>query len=251
MSTFYKTWGSGQRVYLGIHGWGGGWQTFEPLLPYLPANVTLHAVDLPGYGSTSAPQAWTLDAMADAVCEVIDRVQGDITLVGNCSGAIFGMLGVLKRPQRFERLVLIDPFAYFPWYFRIMTIPALGRLFYASAFQNPLGRIATNLSLANHRTDESDLTQSFEALNHDAVFAHLQLLDAVGDYHRFEPITTPIDLVNGEKTFDAIRRSATLWQGIWPQARVHVLAGAAHLPLEEAPSDLAKIVFRPKKRRVG
>ena len=243
MRTFYKTWGSGEHVILAIHGWGGGWQTYEPLLAHLPPNATLHAVDLPGYGNTAPPKAWTLEAMGDAVCDAIDHIDGDITLVGNCSGAIFGMLGVLRRPERFERLVLIDPFAYFPWYFRIMTIPALGRLFYATAFQNPLGRIATNLSLASHRTEDSHLTQSFEALNHDAVFAHLQLLDAVGDYRRFEPITTPIDLVNGAKTFQAIRHSAQLWQRIWPQARHHVLAGAAHLPLEEATGDLAKIVF--------
>lgn len=247
MSTYIHTWGEGSQVFLGIHGWGGGWQTFEPLVPFMHADVRFHAVDLPGYGQTAMPERWDLDVMADAVVDAVDRIEGDITLVGNCSGAIFGMLGVLKRPERFRRLVVIDPFAYFPWYFRIMTWPALGRMFYGVTFQNPVGRLITNASLASKRTEESHLTESFEVLNHDAVFAHLQMLDAVGSYTRFSPLGHPIDLLIGERTFDAIRRSADLWESIWPQAQRRILHGAAHLPLQECTELVGKIVFSPQE----
>lgn len=244
MTTHVHTWGEGPRQFLGIHGWGGGWQTYEPLVPFMPTDISFHAVDLPGYGHTRAPGAWSLETMAASVCDAVDRIEGPITLVGNCSGAIFGMLGVLERPERFERLVVIDPFAYFPWYFRIMTWPALGRMFYGVTFENPLGRVVTNASLKAKRTEDTHLTSSFEALNHDAVFAHLQLLDAVGPHTRFSPLKNhAIDLLIGENTFDAIRRSADMWQEIWPKSRRFTLSGAAHLPIQEATQSLAAHVF--------
>lgn len=246
MSTHFHVWGGGPKTFLGIHGWGGGWRSFEPLVPYLPRDARLVAPDLPGYGQTLKPPTWSLDAVEAAITEVVDHLDGPLTLVGNCSGAIFGMLSVLVRAGRFERLVLIDPFAYFPWYFRMMTWPVIGRIFYGTAFQNPIGRIVTNLGLAKHRTEDTNLTESFEALDHAAVFAHLQLLDAVGDFHRFEPIQIPIDLLIGARTFDAIRTSRDMWLSIWPHATSHTLAKAAHLPIEEDTRDLAEIAFYGK-----
>lgn len=245
MSTFLKTWQSGTDVYLGIHGWGGGWNTFEPLSAFLPENAVLYALDLPGFGKTPALAPWTEAAMTAAILEVVDNIEGDITLVGNCSGAIFGMLAALERPARFKRLVLLEPFAFFPWYFRLLTWPVLGRFFYTMAFQNPLGRLITNLSLSSRRTADTDLTESFETLNHDAVFAHLLLLKGVGSYTRFAPLNCPIDLIVGASSFRAIRESVTRWQGIWKQARVHVLDEGAHLPLQEATQRVAEITFIP------
>ncbi len=245
MSTYFQQWQSGTDVYLGIHGWGGGWNTFEPLAEFLPANAALYAPDLPGFGATPSLEPWTEAAMTAAILEVVDKVEGDITLVGNCSGAIFGLLAALERPARFKRLVLLEPFAFSPWYFRILTWPVLGRFFYTMAFQNPLGRLITNLSLSSRRTSDTDLTESFESLNHDAVFAHLLLLDRVGSFTRFAPLNCPIDLIIGARSFGAIRESATQWLSIWKQARVHVLDEAGHLPLQEAPRRVAEITFIP------
>jgi pimeloyl-ACP methyl ester carboxylesterase len=245
VSTFYKKWQSGTDVYLGIHGWGGGWNTFEALSEFLPENAVLYALDLPGFGKTPSLAPWTEHAMTAAIIEVVDKIEGDITLIGNCSGAIFGMLAALERPSRFRRLVLLEPFAFFPWYFRLLTWPVLGRFFYAMAFQNPLGRLITNLSLSGRRTSDTDLTESFESLNHDAVFSHLLLLKGVGSYTRFASLNCPIDLIVGAGSFGAIRESVTRWRSIWKQARVQVLDDGAHLPLQEATQRVARITFIP------
>lgn len=246
MSTYVKTWGTGTNVYLGIHGWGGGWDTFEPLARYLPENAVLYAIDLPGFGKTPSLAPWTEDGMTAAILEVVDKIDGEITLVGNCSGAIFGMLAALERPTRFKRLVLLEPFAFFPWYFRMLTWPVLGRFFYAMAFQNPMGRLITNLSLSSRRTVDTDLTESFASLNHDAVFAHLLLLKAVGSYTRFAPLNCPIDLIVGAVSFGAVRESVTRWMSVWKQAQVQVLDEGAHLPLQEATHRVAEITFIPQ-----
>ncbi len=245
MKTHFETWGGGSEVFLGIHGWGGGWKTFESLAKLLPENSVLYALDLPGFGQTPSLEPWNEGGMTEAILDVVDQIEGDITLIGNCSGAIFGMLAALERPKRFKRLVLLEPFAFFPWYFRLMTWPVLGRFFYFMTFQNPLGRLLTNLSLSSRRAAETDLTESFESLDHSAVFAHLLLLKGVGPHTRFTPLTCAIDLLIGARSFTAIQESAVLWRTIWPQSRQQLLEDSAHLPLQEATEQVAEITFNP------
>lgn len=235
----------GARLFLGLHGWGGGHATFEPLLPYLPDDVGILSVDLPGYGASEKLTAWDPELVARKVLATMDAVGLErATLLGNCSGAAFGLVAAEFAPDRFERLVLIDPFAYFPWYFKLLVMPFFGPLFYWSSFGNPIGRWITNSGLAKHRTEESDLTASFEVLDHGVVYAYLRMLKAIGEYERFAGFEMPIALLHGEKTFGAILRSLDLWRSIWPQATATELRGAAHLPIEEAPEQLAAAAFR-------
>ena len=55
---------------------------------------------------------------------------------------------------------------------------------------------------------------------------------------------SPIDIICGERTFGAIKKSVGMWRGVWPNARVFELEGAGHLPIEEATEDLSRIVFQ-------
>ncbi len=234
-------------VYLGIHGWGGDTTTFEPLLEFLPDSVRILSIDLPGYGESPVLTEWSPAVIADRILATLDHHGLDqVTLLGNCSGAAFGLVAVERAPERFERLVLIDPFAYFPWYFRLLVMPYLGPVFYWSSFANPIGRWITNSGLANHRTDDSDLTGSFEQIDHAVVYKYLRMLRGIGAYTRFSGFEMPIDIVHGEKTFGAIRKSVGLWKQVMPQARVSELTGAGHLPIEETPEALAAAAFEPQ-----
>lgn len=239
-----KWYGAGDSIYLGIHGWGGGHDTFEPLLDHLPEGVRILSVDLPGYGASVRLEKWDPDEVARRILATMESEGvSSATLLGNCSGAAFGLVAATVAPERFERLVLIDPFAYFPWYFRLLVMPFFGPLFYWSSFGNPIGRWITNSGLASHRTEESDLTASFQELDHGVVYAYLRMLAAIGHYERFSGLEMPIDLLYGEKTFGAIRRSIEMWSSMWPRAEAKELAGSAHLPIEEAPAQLAEAAF--------
>jgi pimeloyl-ACP methyl ester carboxylesterase len=238
--------GNGEHVFLGIHGWGGGHGTYEPIVDYIPDSVRVLSVDLPGYGQSPALERWDPDVVAARLLATLDAEGVETcTLLGNCSGAAFGLLAAQLLPHRFERLVLIDPFAYFPWYFRLLVMPLFGPLFYWSSFGNPIGRWITNSGLAGHRTDDSDLTESFEQLDHGVVYAYLRMLKAIGSYTRFTGLSMPVDIVYGEKTFSAIRRSVSMWKEVMPQAAATELVGAGHLPIEETPEQLANAAFSP------
>jgi len=244
MAMFVKRFGQGERVFVGLHGWSGDHTTFAPVARYLPLDATLYSVDLPGCGQSPPPRELTLAGLADEIAAGIATLGSQsITVVGNCSGAILALAALPRIAERVNRLVLIDPFAFAPWYFKLFVTTPVGKYAYYSTFANPLGRWITNLSLKRHRTEESDLTGSFRAIDHAVAHRYLQLLTSMDGIADFAWIRHPVDIVYGERTFGAIRRSVEMWRSVWPQARAFELTGAGHLPIEEAPESLSRVIF--------
>jgi len=235
--------GSGSRVYFGLHGWSGDHATFAPLAAYLPTGAAIYSADLPGYGRSPAPRRWELPAITDEIASAISVTDSPVTLIGNCSGAVFALLAAERLPRRIERLILIDPFAYLPWYFKIFLNKRIGRYAYYSTFANPVGRWLTNLSLSKHRAADTNLTESFVSVSHDVAYRYLALLGELDGVARFSGLRLPVDLIYGARTFGAVKESIDLWSGVWPHARCHELAGAGHLPIQEATRQLSEIVF--------
>ena len=112
-----------------------------------------------------------------------------------------------------RRLVLIDPFAFLPWYFKVFVHPRIGHIAYHSTFANPVGRWLTNASLRNRRAAETDLTGSFRELDHDVSLRYLEMLDAIDGIARFSTISAPVDIAYGERTFAAVKQSVEQWRG--------------------------------------
>ena len=238
--------GSGADTFVGVHGWGGSLATFRPIVPHVPPSATLHAVDLPGYGRSQWREVDSALGIAESIAAFIESLDSArVTVIGNCSGAILGLLAHELVPTRIARFVLIDPFAFLPWYFKVFVHPTYGRVAYHSTFANPIGRWATNLSLKKKRSADSDLTRSFRHVDHEVSRRYLALLDAVQSIERFRAVTAPVDIVYGARTFAAVRQSVKMWRELWPHARAHVVAAAGHLPIEEAPADIARVVFEP------
>lgn len=245
-----KRYGSGPTVLVGLHGWAGDHRTFEPLQPFRPDSISFWGLDLPGYGQSPAPTVWTLDGVALQVADELKRLGlNRLTLVGNCSGAIVGLHIARKMREKIDRLVMIDPFAYMPWYFKLFLRGEFGRRAYDATFASPLGRALTNGALQNKRTGQSHLTSSFAEVDHETVYRYLRMLDANNDFHQFADVDVPITLIHGEKTFAAVKRSIDLWTILWPHAERFELQGAGHLPIEETPQQLAAILFETIRER--
>jgi len=237
--------GTGKIVYFGLHGWGGGQATFAPLLKHLPETATFFSADLPGYGKSPAPQQWSLESITSEIIAAIAEIKAmGITLVGNCSGAILALLAAQVLKERVQRLILIDPFAYMPLYFRIFVEPKFGKIAYYSTFANPIGRWLTNLSRQHRRSEESNLTRSFQRVDHEVTWQYLHLLRQVQSPEQFADLLMTIDIVYGAKTFKAVKQSAQMFRRVWSQARVIELRGAGHLPIEEATEQLSRILFQ-------
>lgn len=239
-----ERWGNGPRVFLGIHGWAGNHRTFRPLADVLPDDVSFYSVDLPGYGASPAPATWDVFEVGRAIADDAKRLcsQG-LTLVGYCGGANLALLAVREVPALVRRLVLIDPFAYMPLYFRVFTWGAFGRRAYRCTFAGALGRKLTNAALSGQRAKNGDLTKSFERVNHDLTLEVLRAFTQFPDVRTFSDIRVDVDLIYGSRSFAAVKRGVSLWKSIWTDARVHELSGAGHEPIREATDALRAIVF--------
>jgi pimeloyl-ACP methyl ester carboxylesterase len=105
----YVTGGEGPAVLL-IHGIGGDWRTWEPVLDGLARRHRVVAVDLPGHGSSSKSAGdCSLGALANALRDLggalgIERA----TVVGHSLGGGVAMQFAYQFPERCERLVLVS-----------------------------------------------------------------------------------------------------------------------------------------------
>jgi pimeloyl-ACP methyl ester carboxylesterase len=239
--------GSGEVAYFALHGWGGDRRTFAPLAPFVPPAASLYCADLPGCGRSPAPREWSVGAVvSEIVGEVRASTPGRVELVGNCGGAVFALMAAQVLGERVRRVVMIDPFAYLPRYFRLFLAGDFGRRAYDATFANPVGRWLTNQSLRGRRSGASDLTASFAAADHEVSRRYLALFDEVGGVERFRGFDARVDIAHGERSFGAVKRSLALWRDVLPRARVTVLEGAGHLPIGEATAQVAALLFGPE-----
>ncbi len=125
---YWHRYGKGSRLIVGLHGWNGDHRTFEPLARLLPERFSLLACDQPGFGGSPSVERWTLDSVAAPLIEDL-REQPKFRLIGSCSGAVVALRIAVALVPKVERLILVDPFLYAPWYFRLFTWPLLGSLF--------------------------------------------------------------------------------------------------------------------------
>jgi len=241
--------GKGDRGIVGFHGWSGDHTTFLPLMEKLPEAVSFYSYDLPGCGRSSEPARWEIRDVARSVAkELLALEKENLTLVGSCTGGLMAVfvareLIEMGRGSVVGRLVMIDPFAECPWYFRLFLIPGLGGLMYRTAFANPLGRWMTNVMLKEKRTGDVNLTESFRQVNHQVTLKYLRMFERAGAPEQFQLLKIPTEIVRGEKTFGAVKQAVERWGRVWPEATMHILPGVGHLPIDEGTEMVERILF--------
>jgi pimeloyl-ACP methyl ester carboxylesterase len=101
--------GNGQPLLL-IHGLGGSWKSWIPVLDRLSAQREVIAIDLPGHGKTPKLEGeTTIPKLADAVSDFIDR-NGltSIDAVGSSMGARL-VLELARRGNVLGSVISLDP----------------------------------------------------------------------------------------------------------------------------------------------
>lgn len=242
-SLHVHTFGRGPARLVALHGWAGTHAAFRRVAENLPDGVGLVAPDMPGHGRSPRLDPWTREEMVATLASSLEpHIEQPMTLIGNCSGSLVALMLAMARPDLVERLILIEPFAFMPWYFKIFLTPGAGRLFYATAFENPLGRWIVDQTAGARNGDEGDLADSFGELDPQVPLLNLRLLNTMGRPEDYASLSLPIDLVYGDRTFAAVRESVAVWQEVWPDAEVHRLTDAGHLLVLERPEEVVRIL---------
>lgn len=119
--------GSGPAVVL-VHGLGAYSFSWRDTVAVLSAHYTTYAVDLLGFGQSPAPApfAYTIEAQADAVADLIDkqRLSNPVIIGHSMGGGV--CLELAERASRpgapsLSKMILIAPFTSMPERFRGMT----------------------------------------------------------------------------------------------------------------------------------
>jgi pimeloyl-ACP methyl ester carboxylesterase len=238
-----KQWGEGERSYLLLHGWGGSHKTFLPIRDLVPETARVFVPDLPGYGESTVPPELVLEDLAESLISMIP-FGNPLTILGNCTGG--GIAAEIARihPEKIDRMVILDPFAFAPWYFKIFFLGEFGRNAYKTTFASKLGRYVTNKFLSSKRSDSTDLTASFEHVNHDLVYRFLRMMASINPIERYSGINNDVHILYGERTFSAVKKSVDLLLDLWPNSKAQELSGVGHLPIEESPDLVARAVFK-------
>lgn len=247
--------GAGESLLL-IHGLGGSWRSWEPVLDGLAAEREVIAPDLPGHGDTPPLDGETsIETLADSVTDFMDAQDlTGVDVVGNSMG---GRL-VLELARRGEvgDTVALDPGGFWEgWerYFFFATIAPSIRLVRAlqpvmdSLTESAVGR---TLLLAQLSARPWDLPADV-ALEELRTFADSPVFDELVNGLAFGPPqegtdSTPGSVVIGWGRKDRLTlpRQAGRAMERFPEARLYWFDKAGHYPHWDCPEEATRLILQ-------
>ena len=249
--------GIGKPLLL-IHGLGGTWRSWSPVLDGLAANREVIAVDLPGHGQSPPLEGETSVAtLADAVTRFVnERDLAGVDAVGSSMGARL-VLELARRGGVFGSVVSLDPggfwrgwerhafFASLALSIRLVRVlqplmPALTR--------NPIGRslLFAQFSSRPWRIAPELALDEMRSYARSPVFDELLWQLAYGDEQRGAPagsIRHPLVIGWGRRDRVCFPWQARRALELFPDARLHRFARCGHFPQWDDPRATVRLIL--------
>jgi pimeloyl-ACP methyl ester carboxylesterase len=247
--------GSGPAIVL-VHGFGSSIYTWKDVIAPFAARHGVVALDLPGFGESDRPADLSIDDLPRAVTGLMDRLGLErATLVGNSMGGATAALVAATSPERVDALVLIDAAGFNlepeaqPASVRLATswaAPALELL--------PGKRLVVEHSLRQVFHDDRLVTEERVAeylapALRPGTFAGLRSLGASLDAQpdvvtRALPgVRAPTLVIWGDDDRWIPPAHADRFAAAIPGARAVRVASCGHVPEEEQPAEVARLVL--------
>lgn len=235
--------GAGELTLLGVGGWIGNWELWQQPFELLSGRYRCVAYDHFGAGETVAgPELWSFDAQVDAVFAMLDLLELErCVLLGESNGGTVAMAAVLRRPERFQGLVLVDaPHSGFDQPQVRAFVDALRRDF--------PGTIKGFVELCTPEPEVEHIRRWARNIllkaTPEAAAALLETMYQVDLRPSLPEIETPTLVLHGELDALAFTRpevaeeTARLVAG----ARLHIVSGAGHVPTLTRPAEVAQTI---------
>lgn len=246
------------RPLLLIHGLGGSWRSWGPVLGALAAEREVIAIDLPGCGDTPPlPGKPSIAALADAVTGFLAE-QGltGIDAAGSSMGARL-TLELARRGGVLGATVSLDPGGFWrKWeraYFEasiklsirlvrrlqpvmpLITGSAAGRAVLFPQFSPKPWRLNPVVALAEMRSYAA--SPSFDAMLDELAHGPIQQGAPRGT------LRSPATIVWGRQDRICLPRQARRAQRLFPDARLHWFDGCGHFPHWDLPERTARLIL--------
>lgn len=251
----YTREGSGEPLLL-LHGIGHHRQVWDPVIPALAAERDVIAVDLPGCGESPAlPDGMahdlpTMNAVLAALCEALELERPHVA--GNSLGGLLAL--DLARARLVRSVTALSPAGFWNAAERryafavLMTMrqiaqrmplpvverlarPAIGRTLLTSTIYARPGRrspeavVAETLALARAQGFSETLRSG----------RSVQFTDDI--------VGTPVTVAWGNRDRLLIPRQGVRAKGVIPRARLVRLPGCGHVPMNDDPALVARVVL--------
>ena len=247
--------GAGRPLIL-VHGLGGSWQSWEPVLEALAAKREVIALDLPGHGQSAArADSGTFAGLADSV-EAYLAAHGlaGADLVGSSLGA--RLVLELARRGGTGAVVALDPGGFWRGWERTFfktTIGASVRLLRAlrpalpTIADSAIGRtlLLTQLSARPWALDPSQVATELQNYATTPTFDALVSDLSAGPEQRGPagPGAGPIAIGWGRSDRLCLPRQAGRAMAAFPNATLHWFDGSGHFPAWDRPPETARFIL--------
>ncbi|MDI3257447.1 MAG: alpha/beta hydrolase [Kyrpidia sp.] len=236
----YEDRGTGFPVVL-LHGWGGAAASFRPVTDRLSQTHRVLAPDLPGFGDSPAPgKTWGVRDYTACVLEFMDRLGiAKAHVIGHSFGGRIGIVLASSRPDRVEKMVLVDaagirPRRSWKYYVRVYTFKTL-----RAAYQRVPGK--------NREERLSKLYARFGSKDYREAGPMRSIMVRVinEDLRPLLPrISVPTLLIWGDRDRDTPLWMGRIMEQEIPDAGLVVLSGAGHFSYLDRFQDFCVIVER-------
>ncbi|MGI8746523.1 MAG: alpha/beta fold hydrolase [Bryobacteraceae bacterium] len=248
--------GNGKPLLL-IHGLGGSWRSWGPVLEDLAAERRVIAVDLPGFGKTPPlPGEVSITTLAEAVIEWLDSQDLiGVDVVGSSMGA--RLVLELARRGAVGATVSLDPGGFWQGWERhffalsiglsirlvrllqpvmpLLTGNPVGRTLLFSQFSAHPWRLPPDVVLEEMRSHAA--SPSFDELLHNLAYGPAQEGAAPDSIH------FPITIGWGRKDRVCFPGQANRALELFPSARLHWFENCGHFPHWDVPREAARLIL--------
>lgn len=246
--------GAGPSLIL-LHGLGSSIYSWSGVLDGLARHHDIVALDLPGFGSSDQPEELTFGRLPRAVLGLMDRLGLEkASLAGNSLGGAVAIVVAAERPERVERLVLIDAAG-----FNLAPEDRPGILRFVSAVPDillerlPVRRWLTRAALRQVFLDPGNVTEErveeyvAPMLRPGAARSLRSLLtSSSNELDHFEEllarVRSPTLILWGREDRWVPVADADKFGAAMPGSRTIVLKRCGHLPQEERPAETLALI---------
>ena len=224
--------GAGAPVVL-LHGWGSSSAGFNVLIRHLAPNFHVYALDLPGFGATSAPEVpWTLNDYVELVKAFLKIKNLERpALIGHSFG---GRLSICLGAQGLaSKLILADAAGVKPkrkpqYYFKVYAYKLARKLLdlLPAGIRGPLlERLQRTFGSEDYRNADPVLRQTLVQVVNEDLTPLLSKIDV------------PVLLLWGENDDATPLYQAKIMERAIPDAGLVVLKGAGHYSFLDNPGE--------------
>jgi pimeloyl-ACP methyl ester carboxylesterase len=235
----YQRSGAGAPLVL-VHGTGGAYARWAPILPALEKQFTVYAVDRRGRGESGEAQGYAIEREFEDIAAVVNSIGDGVNLLGHSFGAICSLEAALLT-RHLRKLILYEP-----------PLPVPGVPLYPDgvidrlqalldAGDRPGVLITFMREVVRMPPHELELFQSSPAFPARVAAAHTLPRELrAHEAYRFEPerfkkLNVPTRLLLGGDSPPFFKAAIEAANAALPNSRIVVLPGQQHIAMDTAP----------------